>query len=1087
MARRAVRAPLESVPPNAMSLEGETQQPSYHVKAAENGLPAPFHKSTDEEGDPLKSRNSDREWMLKQKELNARKEVESLLGVAHQPSIVADGGIALVPDEAPQHNPSQSLHPGYRISSSPVKRLASPRHPNESDELVSSPSPGVAVIAEGVEEEPSLPTPPDSCPESLKKATFPLLTTPSKRNGQQPISHYSPTEITPHKAVFGRGRAASELSPSRSAQLGKRPIVIKALTPRKRRKAAARHSSPDSFGEPACQPKIPPLQRLDQIFEERVEEVEGPHHDDYDEKESSGQAGDCDERSDPKDGGKVVEAEEATTSRSKSIPAELPPAENTGVPSDVAPPPNQETFLARRESQGHPAPHASSDKHVPKTPTAHQNRFQGLPLSGTTSSPGHRSHLFSDPVDDVGAPLSSLKSQHFTATQAVSHEHHHSSPITTSAPARSSEYEAPSTRHSTGPSVPIYRRLARTIPAQKAQSSTGDPKTSQPARTSERVASKKGMSPSGAALAEAAGIETAEAPSFHLEAPFSSSVVDEACLQDTFIDRLHETSSAHPTSPIVSAPIQVANPSRQPKAAHATSRKNGQKSKQSTPPYDRSSPAPEIETPAALQATFIDERGLPPPPPAATTPKQYGKVRKRAEKRMEDSEQLEHASHSSPVPEITEEDSDLVRNENGVPGKGKAKAMSVEASEAESSPVAEDHEDNTYRPSIKPTRQTKGRAKRPSAPPPKRKMGKPARASSSRSGPPHTPTGVAPLGVPDSTPAMPNPGASLPPGCRVFGWWAPTKSYFPGIVNGREGDKFRVDFLDDTRMPLRVDGLRRCELRKGDLVQPTVFISGNDYDEVEVEEDWDGNPASIKIAHEGVSIGAIRLEDIHIRAKVVNKRFADRLVTPALLGNPSAAPCRSVSRLPTRISASPVTITRNAGLLTGKDFLITMSGPHQASYDDLRDKILTHGGTVIDDWIKLFDMPEDGFGSTFQVNQTPFLLVHGNKAIMKPKMMAALAKGIPCLAVEYIEAVIQRVSSGLLTELTTECSLARVPRLGWTIRSNGTGLFSMGRSTVGRRKLGSQDGRATASAFQRKEDPVRRAIRRTEIRGREGE
>jgi hypothetical protein len=68
-----------------------------------------------------------------------------------------------------------------------------------------------------------------------------------------------------------------------------------------------------------------------------------------------------------------------------------------------------------------------------------------------------------------------------------------------------------------------------------------------------------------------------------------------------------------------------------------------------------------------------------------------------------------------------------------------------------------------------------------------------------------------------------------------------------------------------------------------------------------------------------------------------------------------------------------------------------------------------YGGRVVDDWPKLFDRPGDGFGSKLKGNEAPFVVVHGGES-QKPKVLAALAAGIPCLVSDYIDDIGRKVS-----------------------------------------------------------------------------
>lgn len=527
--------------------------------------------------------------------------------------------------------------------------------------------------------------------------------------------------------------------------------------------------------------------------------------------------------------------------------------------------------------------------------------------------------------------------------------------------------------------------------------------------------------------------------------------------QDTFVD-------AAPMSPPPEEPAT-------PRPAHATlPAADGHSSPAqpvtSSPALARSSPAP-MNQHNDLQATYVDPRTLPTLPPAPRiSPKTYARPRRgRAtatpppeqptmpeSQSFEEEEQVEERPSGTviaPVPEVAAQPTPKAKT---ITPRRRGKRRGSESSDFttggggdDSSPAPEDPEDYTYRPVPKINGSKRPRTK--PAPGPRS-----TRASSVSTVHKEPPSKRIKLTLPETpgrsaarthadeptsplTPIGPSSQLRL----RVFGWWAPMKSYFPGTVTDRRGDKYHVDFDDNTSKDLPLDRLRRLELRKGDHIKVDEKEVGKGV--LEVLEDWtEGSGAGqrgIKVKQDGEPITPLSINEIFIPDASIKKRFDDRRISLSDFG-PSVNDAKP--------SVSPVKGSHAGDVFSGKVFLLTTNGGSTKEQEVIAGKIKRYGGRVADDWKRLFDLSNKGFGSTLRGKDAPFLISIGHGGL-KPKAIVALASGIPCLAEDYIKDAIDHVSPQMcmlarVAESIAGCRLEVVFDFSWILEGHRTPHFS---------------------------------------------
>ena len=1036
---------------DTMSSAESTQQPPYPVRAVvpnpsstDVGTSAPNGETCNSAstGQQQSQEGSAISW------INHRRAQESLplsLDIHNLHAIrAANEPIPEEPEET-----SQAAQPGpsatskwKTLSSSPSSSrrvpLTDPISAVEDvDELVSDPpsrprrsqgeegGPSVSTPSEGEksqrEPDPNLEIPPASTPnaEILATSSHSKQITPSK---QLPLSAF-----TPSLSVNRHGQSPFKpISPTKSPL---RPTSK--VTPSSRRSTRPLRIDQDSFGEPpTARTRLTDM--LDHAHREYPQR--GPGTMTRVEVEADNLlnlAGEPDPL--------LMSREQQPSYRSHSPPAQ-PPALAA----------EEHVMLLNEGLSGLPHVNSSPSVQPVANSTTHRpvvtyNHYTDIPSSSAAEEIDSQLFSQSDPRDhDFGSQVSH-KTFHLAATQVAAMPQYASpqalfntspqalldmprapipsqitSPASNPLPVGVGHTPSQVSNTTSIPSVASHRRLVRSNPRVEEPAAVQPligPGRSIPITAQRHPARQNGhpLTDPGLGVGRPGDLEPTQIDDF-----LSEPHLGDGGLQATFID-------AAPTSPPHDVPLVQPEAASYPGAS-------------SLPP---SSPAklvtshPRPQPEGGLQPTYIDPRTLPTLPPAPRiSPKQYV-GRRRGKKTV-----MPEKDQSLPPPsDVEDETTGNDAGASGAPSEAPAPASpngQVDGHQVaedlaprrrgkrklsqssdftsggggpDSSPAPEDPEDYTYRPvpktngtASKPTRSkaTKLRATRASSASTtgresarkKVKVGEP-NATPSRSGfrskREHPVTPSSPLTELPSTPRR----------LRVWGWWAPSKAWFPGTVTSQHDDKFHVAFDDGTSRKLTIDRLRRLELRTGDQIKAEASVGKGLLD---VAEDWnDENTTVVQVKEDGQSIGPVAVVEVCVPDKVVKERFEDRRVVPSDLG------LVADNKPMTSRERSPV---KAGDIFAGKVFLLTTSGTAtMKDQEALARKIRKHGGKVEDDWTKLFDIPSHGFGSTLSSKVAPFLVTIGGEGF-KAKSLASLVTGIPCLASAFIDAAIDKVSCG---------------------------------------------------------------------------
>ncbi|KAF8212143.1 hypothetical protein K438DRAFT_1806042 [Mycena galopus ATCC 62051] len=268
---------------------------------------------------------------------------------------------------------------------------------------------------------------------------------------------------------------------------------------------------------------------------------------------------------------------------------------------------------------------------------------------------------------------------------------------------------------------------------------------------------------------------------------------------------------------------------------------------------------------------------------------------------------------------------------------------------------------------------------------------------------------------------------------RVLALWRQDGNYYPGVVHsqGTMQGRYTVHFDDETKDEVRLDSMRLCTPQVGDTVfipkvTRAVKITAVDLEEEMVTVNSDGSQVELHIS------------GIRIPARTISSRWGDRLVTSVVC---RVKPQKSfASPTASRSSVASGSRRTTSDLFSGTGFCIT----HEAASEKeaLTALIRNNGGVVIDDWDCMLEMK--GKRTTYrwtlkESDAVPTSTLRGVDRVFllaedptqTPKYLTALALGIPCIRMHFIQ---HAIDTGDLTDWTmyllfsgfSECYSSRV-------------------------------------------------------------
>lgn len=251
---------------------------------------------------------------------------------------------------------------------------------------------------------------------------------------------------------------------------------------------------------------------------------------------------------------------------------------------------------------------------------------------------------------------------------------------------------------------------------------------------------------------------------------------------------------------------------------------------------------------------------------------------------------------------------------------------------------------------------------------------------------------------------------------HVFALWKQDAAYFSGIVCERVGalDRFRIQFDDGDEDIVDLKNLRRLELRVGDRVSVleshekamVVNVDGQDYGTVVVQ------PTDDPTSEYDVKVNGIK-----IQSRAINAQWEDRTILPDEIVPPTK------SETPSSLRNSSTGLNRKKALAkVGIVVTLSVGSRREKDKDSILQGIRNIGGTVLDDWSDIFSLAGeyssnkkrwvitgDSIGTETKLDVQQVFLV-SDIAHAKPRYLTALALGIPCVSITWLEAMWSGVS-----------------------------------------------------------------------------
>ncbi|KAI0818511.1 hypothetical protein BC629DRAFT_657918 [Irpex lacteus] len=254
---------------------------------------------------------------------------------------------------------------------------------------------------------------------------------------------------------------------------------------------------------------------------------------------------------------------------------------------------------------------------------------------------------------------------------------------------------------------------------------------------------------------------------------------------------------------------------------------------------------------------------------------------------------------------------------------------------------------------------------------------------------------------------------------RVMALWNSDLYYYPGTVLSEVAPgRFHIKFDDGYEGEADLQDMRALEFqpkdhvcfirggRKGEDLSVVVVSVDDEQETVVVEDDIDNKKHELPVSK------------LKVFNKTVCHEWENRQLTvyqiepyekPAIVATPSG---RSV----TSSTASTSGGCHKSRLFAKVGFAVTLYGDGWCERrGELSNKIKAHGGATISDWADVFTMngKQENLGKRWILKMeevkgpkngkldTVFLLA--NEPTHKPKFLMALALGIPCLSVKWLE------------------------------------------------------------------------------------
>lgn len=259
---------------------------------------------------------------------------------------------------------------------------------------------------------------------------------------------------------------------------------------------------------------------------------------------------------------------------------------------------------------------------------------------------------------------------------------------------------------------------------------------------------------------------------------------------------------------------------------------------------------------------------------------------------------------------------------------------------------------------------------------------------------------------------------------RIFALWKKTSKYYPAIVysHTQNSTRFKVHFDDGDEAVLDITQMRRCELHLDDEIVPNTPHTDAAIATVIDLSELENNRVLVRSVNSEPEDITLKLQEISITTRTIGSQWKDRTLRVEEIVTKVKSTTLNDTPTPSRTSVSGTRGT--AKILSNAGFAVSLSPDCQTAdrrKDEIYKAIKASGGRILENWCEVLHTGGKMIDNKRWV-LTQSDVVYKPKARVerafmlsddcnqKPKYLEALALGIPCLDVKWLDELDETVS-----------------------------------------------------------------------------